>query len=243
MKYLLLLDYDGTLTPIRKRPELALLAPRRREFLRRLARRPNIKIAIISGRRLAEIKMLVNIPGLVYVGNHGFEIEIGRRTFIRPAARRFAATLKKIKAALSVLRSIKGVIVEDKRYALSVHFRLVPAGRLKYFRGLFLKALRRWRRKVKITSGKKVFEIRPPVDWDKGKAVKWLVRELKPGKYRPVYIGDDRTDEDAFRALKGVGLSYKVGKGGKSRADDRLGNVADVYRLLSNYVMKGECTL
>ena len=129
--------------------------------------------------------------------------------------------------------AVKGVLIEDKLYTLSVHFRLVAGRRLAAFRRLFYRAIRRWSGKAWITRGKKVFEVRPPFDWDKGKAVKWLIDKLNLQNYLPIYIGDDQTDEDAFRALKGKGISLKVGMGGKTAADKRLRNVAGVYRFLS----------
>jgi len=231
LKILLLLDYDGTLVPIKKHPKLARLSPQRKTFLRKLANHPGIKMAIISGRKLSDIKKLVTVPGLIYVGNHGLEMEIAGRRIIYPAVNRFVPTLKKIKAALSAAHRIKGVLVEDKGYTLSVHFRLLPADRLKTFHRLFLQAMRRWRAKVRITSGKKVIEIRPPVDWDKGKAIKWVINKLRLGDYWPVYIGDDKTDEDAFRALKEKGMTIHVG-GGKTLANMRVKNIGGVYRYL-----------
>lgn len=236
MKYLLLLDYDGTLTPIVERPENARLTARRKKILRELSLHSEIKMAIISGRKLSDIKRLVGIPHLIYAGNHGFEIEIDRKHITVPAAKSFIPTLKKVKTALSALSNIEGVLIEDKSYTLSVHFRLVPSSRLKTFRQLFYQAIHPWQEKVKVTRGKKVLEIRPPVNWDKGKAVKWIMNKLNIEDHFPIYIGDDRTDEDAFRALKGKGLSLQVGAGKKTAADYRLKNVEAVYSYLRSLV-------
>ena len=239
MKLLLFLDYDGTLTPIAKRPKLARLSPPRKIFLRKLAHNPRIKMAIISGRKLSDIKRLVNIPQLIYVGNHGFEIEVNGNYKIHPAARRFIPTLKRIKSKLINKITVKGAWIEDKSLTLSVHYREVARGRLKLFYQLFYKAINPWEKKIKITKGKKIFEIRPPFDWDKGKAVKWIINKLHLKNYFPIYIGDDQTDEDAFRALKGKGLpagqagiSIFVGKTKRTSADYSLKNVSAVYRFL-----------
>lgn len=238
MKHFIMLDYDGTLTPVRDHPKLARLSIKRKLFLRKLACRPDIKMAIISGRKLSVVKKLAGIRNIIYAGNHGFEIEIEGKRIIHPAARRFIPILKIVKAGLSAVRRIQGVFIEDKIFTLSVHFRSVPAGRLRYFRKLFFQIMRCWKGKVKITGGKKVFEVRPPVDWDKGKAVKWIIRSLKLRDYLPVYIGDDETDEDAFREIKNKGLTIKVGNSKYSLAKYYLKDVRAVYIFLMNYPSK-----
>lgn len=235
MKSFLMLDYDGTLTPIVKQPNLALLSPKRKKILASLARNPKIKMAIISGRKLSDIKKLVGIPNIIYVGNHGFEIEINGERIIHLSAKRFIPMLKKIKMDLLTVRRIKGVLIEDKKYTLSVHFRLIPANHLKSFYKLFYRTIRPWRKKVKITSGKKIFEIRPPVDWDKGKAVKWLISKLNLKGYLPIYIGDDKTDADAFRLLKRKGVTIHVG-GGKTAAKMRIKDIDGVYHYLRGLI-------
>lgn len=232
MRYLLLLDYDGTLTPIKDHPKLARLSPARKLFLRRLARRPGIKMALISGRELADLKKQAGLPGLIYAGNHGFEIEAGGRRWVHPAAKKFVRQLPALKARLERELRRPGVFIEDKGLSLSVHYRRLPAGQLPAFKKLFARAVRPWRGLANVTRGKKVFELRPPVAWDKGKAVQWLIKNLKLKAYHPVYIGDDRTDEDAFRALRGRGLTYRVGRPAATAAHFHLKNVAAVYRLL-----------
>lgn len=239
MRYLLLLDYDGTLTPIKKHPKLARLSPKRKIFLRKLANHPRIKIAIISGRKLVDIKKIIEIPRIIYVGNHGFEIEAYGKHKIHPAAKRFIPLLKRIKAILANKVKVKGVWIEDKGLTLSLHFRQVSQNRLKRLYKLFYETIDPWQKKIKITKDKKVFEIRPPFDWDKGKAVKWIINKLPLKNYFPIYIGDDQTDEDAFRGIKGKGASLKVGMGGKTMADSRLRNVAQVYQFLSSLMVKG----
>jgi trehalose-phosphatase len=234
-KILLLLDYDGTLTPIRERPALARLSSSRRRTLRTLSRHKNFLLAIISGRKLSDLKKMVDIPGLIYIGNHGFEISLPGHHFVHPAAKHFAFDLARIKKDLSALRHIKGVLIEDKDYTLSIHYRLIPARRLKHFYNILYRTLRPWRKRFELTRGKKVFEIRPPVVWDKGKAVKWISRQLRAKEHRLVYIGDDRTDEDAFRALQKKGMTIHVGKG-RTAAKTRLKNVSRVYRYLKGLI-------
>ena len=234
MKYLLLLDYDGTLVPIVGRPEHAALSVDRKQVLRTLSRQPGIKMAIISGRKLADIKKQISIPGIIYIGNHGFEIEAGKRVNIHPAAKRFGPVLKAVKSALVRAIKVKGAFIEDKGFTLSLHYRMVKRGNLKAFLRAYREAIKPWRNKVKITEGKKVFEVRPPVKWDKGEAIKWMIKGMGLGKYLPIYIGDDRTDEDAFKALKDNGLTFAVGGAKRSHAKYHFRSIAGVYGFLSN---------
>ncbi|MDD4179759.1 MAG: trehalose-phosphatase [Candidatus Margulisbacteria bacterium] len=231
MKTIYLLDFDGTLAPLARRPELARLSPPRRRILKKLAQRPGTKVAIISGRELGNLKRKVGIPGLTLIGNHGFETEVRGRRRVYPAAQRFIPYIKKISKVLRAALRFKGVLIEDKGLTLSVHYRQVKAAEQKKLNRAFNAAVAPWRRRVKITRGKKVIELRPPHDWDKGKAVNWLLKELKLRDYFPIYIGDDRTDEDAFRVLKERGMTYFVGRG-RTAAKRKLKDVGAVYRLL-----------
>lgn len=237
-KILLLLDYDGTLTPIVQRPSLARLTPARKKALRQLAEKPGITMAIISGRQLSDIKQLVGIPHIIYVGNHGFEILMKGKRIMHSGAKRFIPKLKKIKQRLKDQIDIKGAWIEDKQLTLSLHYREVASSQLPKLRRLFDLALRPWKKMARITRGKKVFEIRPPFDWHKGKAVKWLIRELKASEHLTVYIGDDITDEDAFRALRGKGVAILVGSQRRTAAKTRLKNIAAVYRYLRGLAKK-----
>ncbi|MFC1568219.1 trehalose-phosphatase [Candidatus Margulisiibacteriota bacterium] len=236
MKYLLFLDYDGTLTPIVSKPSLANLSAARKKSLQQLARSPDIRIAIVSGRLLADVRKKVGIPNIFYAGNHGFEISGPGTNIIHPKARTAKPVMRKIKKELATrLKSIKGVIVEDKVLTLSLHYRLVRKQDLKKVARIFFRTVEPYlhAKKIRITSGKKVFEVRPNVAWDKGKAVLWLMKKLGQGKkFTPVYIGDDRTDEDAFQVLKKRGLSVRVGRTKKTCARRQLKDVNAVYRFL-----------
>lgn len=239
-KILLFLDYDGTLTPIRSRPEKAKLTEANRQKLRALLGQPLVKVVIISGRKLSILKQMVRVPGFIYVGNHGFESEVGGEHRVVPRAKKHLKVMRAIRKELSRSIRIKGGLIEDKGLTLSVHYRMVPKTKLKTFHALFAKAIKKWLGMVRVTQGKAVYEIRPPINWDKGKAVLWLIRSLRPAKYLPVYIGDDKTDEDAFRAIKGRGPSFLVGAGRPTAADHRLGTIRDVYRLIEGIVRNGE---
>lgn len=209
---LLLLDYDGTLTPIVERPELALLPPDMKELLGRASR--HYTLGIISGRSLAGVKELVGLEGIYYAGNHGFEISGPGIELVKPEAERVRPTLVNLCEELRTkLNDIKGAIVEDKGSTASVHYRLVAQEEFGRLKNIFEEAVRPHidSGAVRVTHGKKVFEIRPNVEWDKGKAVLWISSVVDPkGELTPVYVGDDRTDEDAFSALKEKGVTILV---------------------------------
>lgn len=232
---ILLFDYDGTLTPIVKRPELAVLPPDMRELLKSLIKR--FKVAIISGRSLADVKRLVGLKNIYYAGNHGFEISGPKTRLVRPAAKRARPTIAKICMELRrELAQIKGTVVEDKVLTASVHYRLVARRELRRLKNIFEKTIEPYINsgEIKVTSGKKVFEVRPNIEWDKGKAVLWIIDAIDPKKkFTPVYIGDDQTDEDAFFVLKNRGITVLVSKRRKkSHAKFYLKNIGEVKTFL-----------
>ncbi|MFH1169456.1 MAG: trehalose-phosphatase [Chloroflexota bacterium] len=239
---LLLSDYDGTLAPIAPRPAEALLPPGVRANLSALADRPAFSIGIISGRSLPEVRALVGLEGIYYAGNHGLEIEGPGLRFLDPVADESRADMKEIAWRLaSALGGVKGIVLDDKGLSLSVHYRLVKAGDEGRAAEIFTQVTSPWidAGKIKLTSGKMVWEVRPPVDWHKGRALE-VVRQgvmaaLKPGRLLTIYLGDDITDEDAFRAV-GHGQGWGVYVGGEnpaSAADYFLDSVAEAGEFLS----------
>ncbi len=221
---LLLTDYDGTLTPIVERPELANLSEETRRLLEALARQPKFTVAIISGRALADLKNRVKIGGVVYAGNHGLEIEGPGISFVSPLAEASRPILRTIHYVLTrALGAIRGVLVEDKGLGLSVHYRQVAESETGEVKGILEHVVggARASGKIRIATGKKVYEVRPAVDWDKGKAVKLLMKKYGKGGRRsgllPIYLGDDLADEGAFRVIEeyGNGISVFVGEAGQ----------------------------
>jgi trehalose-phosphatase len=215
---LLLSDYDGTLTPIVERPEMANLSEDTRKVLRLLAKNPRYTVGIISGRALADLKSRVGLEGIVYAGNHGLEIEGIGSSYFDPVAEEVRPFLNLLSNVLSAtLRGIRGVFVENKGLTLSVHYRAVDENEEEVVANTFRKVVEPLHTtgKIRVTQGKKVYEIRPPVDWDKGKAIMWLLEKCRQLKRKsdvlPVYLGDDLTDEDGFRAIeKNGGISILV---------------------------------
>jgi trehalose 6-phosphate phosphatase len=211
---LLGLDFDGTLAPIVPRPEDAALPPATRALLEGLAARDDTRVALVSGRGLHDLAGRVGIAGLYYAGNHGLEIEGPGVQRVHEAALAAREQLAAARTRLhDELDAVPGVIVEDKGLTLSVHYRLVEdAARAE--------AVRRAAHGccaghdgLRVTDGKKVVEIRPAVDWHKGRALRFLRDTLAaefPGA-PTIFIGDDRTDEDAFREIGGDGWGIVVG--------------------------------
>ncbi|MBI3317282.1 MAG: trehalose-phosphatase [Candidatus Omnitrophica bacterium] len=213
---LLFLDYDGTLTPIKERPEMAKLHSEVRNILRALARQEDVQIAIISGRSLSNLEKLIRIPGLTYVGNHGLELHGPKIRHVHPSAQESKLLLHKIAMRLKkAFGPLPGIIVENKIFTLSVHYRQLDPNKIDFAKRLLFKEIGHLLGKSQIVfkEGKMVWELRPAVEWDKGKTVLWLFARVLTrarGRVWPVYVGDDLTDEDAFRVLKGKGLAVKV---------------------------------
>lgn len=205
-RLVLLLDFDGTLAPIVSRPELAAIPERTRAALDRLLARPGVDAAVVSGRGMADARERAGIPGIAYAGNHGMEIEGPGVHRVHPEARAARPELEAAAAsAARALEAVPGAFVEDKGLTLSVHYRLAPADRVAEVREAVHGAVV-GRPGLRVTEGKMVLEVRPRVEWDKGRAVDFLLDHLRPPAGAPVlYLGDDTTDEDAFRALRDRG--------------------------------------
>lgn len=219
--FLLLSDYDGTLTPIVDRPELAYLAEDTKRILRSLVGQPRFTLGVISGRALPDLKNRVGISGIIYAGNHGLEIEGPGFSFVNPVAEELKPILRVMHYVLGqVLGTIRGVFVENKDLSLSIHYRLAEENRAREVERIVQQVVggAEAAGQTKITSGKKVYEVRPAVNWDKGKAIKLLMKKYGKGGRNsgllPIYLGDDLTDYDGFRVIEnyGNGISVFVGE-------------------------------
>jgi len=229
------LDYDGTLTPIVERPELALLGESMRETVRRLGQ--CCPVAVVSGRDRADVERLVALDSIVYAGSHGFDIAgPGGLSMQHEDGTRFAQSLRDAAAALRArLDDVAGVLIELKRYALAIHYRLAADDDVPRVQDAVSRTATAFP-DLRTTGGKKLLELRPQIDWDKGKAVLWLLDALHLDREEvlPLYLGDDVTDEDAFAALADRGIGIVVGAPTiESRASYRLADVAEVERFLA----------
>ncbi len=204
----LLLDVDGTLAPIVDRPEDASVPDATRALLRELVARYAL-VACISGRTAEEVKQMVGVDEIVPVGEHGLELD-ARAERWAPEIHAFADSV--------------AWPAERKRLTVSFHFRTADdeAAALDALRHIANEAsaagLRpRW--------GRKVLEIRPPVDANKGTAVRSLLADR--GLRRALYAGDDSTDLDAFRGLDGLEIAVRVAVV-SDEAPSELGRAADI---------------
>jgi len=238
-KIILFLDYDGTLSPIADQPSQAVLPSENKELIEHLVKNPKFLVVILSGRKLSDIKEMVGIEGVVYIGNHGWEIEGSSMHFESLVPLHVSAMMEKIKYELiTQLCEIQGVFVEDKGVTLSVHYRQAAADQEFLVKRIFDYVSMPYRRKneLKSHSGKKVLELKPPIQWDKGKAALWLLRKQEilhgKGEVIPIYIGDDTTDEDAFLALKDKGITVFVGESASIAAQYYLSDPDDVTEFL-----------
>jgi len=230
-RLLVTLDFDGTLAALAETPGQARLRPEYKAALRELAARPGVSLFILSGRALANVRRLVGLPRLYYGGNHGIEIK-GPGLAWRDAGA--ARARRRLAAAAADLRERfpegTGVLVEDKAFSVSVHYRgLKPAYRAGFFARMRALAAGggaglRW------TRGHKVFELRPEGAPHKGDAVLRLAKKLSAPA--AMAVGDDLTDEDMFNALAGRGITVRVGRRAGSAAGYYVAAQAEVLRLL-----------
>jgi len=232
----LFLDYDGTLTPIVARPELAIFDESVRRTLAALAAR--CPVAIVSGRDRADVQRLVGLDELIYAGSHGFDVRGPSLRLEHGAA--FLPDLDSAEAELRLsLARITGALMERKTYALAVHVRgVAPNSAVAAVEAAVDAALSRHVRLRKGT-GKMVFELLPRLDWHKGKAVLHILEALRlsAAHVLPIYIGDDRTDEDAFAALAGRGVGILVADSPRpTAAYYTLRNPGEVHRFLQHLV-------
>lgn len=238
---LLFLDYDGTLTPIVSDPKKALLSRQAKYHLSRLAKSPKVHLAIISGRSLKDIMDMVGLKGIIYSGNHGMEVKGLKESFMVSVSSAYKLILARMKDELiTKLSGIKGVFIEDKGLSLSLHYRLVNRKNVPEVKKIFFQVTSKYRQKnkIKIKPGKMVREIRPPTEWNKGRVLQWLLARQRPilkgAQTFCVYLGDDSTDEDAFKVLrKKKGISVFIGKPRQSSyASYYLRNSREVEGLL-----------
>jgi alpha,alpha-trehalase len=205
------LDYDGTLTPIVERPELAILSAEMRRTVTVLAER--CTVAVISGRDRKDVKGLVDIDSLFYAGSHGFDISgpAGRRIDSQQGSEFLPALDRAEKSLQPLVGDIPGVLIERKKFSIAIHYRQVEKGRIGAVEDAVEQVLAE-QAGLRKASGKKIFELQPDIDWHKGKALEWLMEalDLDDTDVLPVYIGDDITDEDAFRVLQGCGVGVVV---------------------------------
>ncbi|KAL1569623.1 trehalose-phosphatase [Salvia divinorum] len=241
------LDYDGTLSPIVDDPDRAFMSESMRATVRKLAR--YFPTAIVSGRCRDKVYSFVRLTELYYAGSHGMDIKGPSKGYNKDAeavlfqpASEFIPMIDEVyKSLLEVTKSTQGARVENNKFCVSVHFRCVDE--MKWIElarqvGMVLEGYP----SLRLSQGRKVFEIRPTIKWDKGKALEFLLESLGYANCAdvfPVYIGDDRTDEDAFKVLRerGQGFGIVVSKTPKdTKASYSLQEPSEVMAFLRRLV-------
>lgn len=233
------LDFDGTIVPIADTPDKVTLPEEVRALLRGITNSRQARLAFISGRRIEDIKNKIGLKNAIYSGNHGLQIEGPKIKFEPVVSPGFRKVLEKIKEDLKAKTSfLKGILIEDKGLSLSLHYRLVDEKQISKVKTIFHETVIQplVKNKIKVKYGKMMLEVRTPVDWDKGKVVLWLLaRQVFVSKAMPVlpiYIGDDLTDEDAFKALNKKGLTIFVGEPKESYAQYYLRSPGEVVNFM-----------
>ncbi|XP_060181132.1 probable trehalose-phosphate phosphatase F isoform X3 [Lycium barbarum] len=229
-KIVIFLDYDGTLSPIVDDPDRAFISADMRSAVRDVAK--HFPTAIISGRSRDKVYQLVGLTELYYAGSHGMDIMLpirnevctngslikstdqqGKEVNLFQPAREFLPMIDEVfRTLVDKTKEVKGAKVENHKFCASVHYRNVDENSWSVVAQCVHDVLKEYPR-LRQTHGRKVLEVRPVIDWDKGKAVEFLLESLgfrNSHDVLPIYIGDDRTDEDAFKVLRGRYQGYGI---------------------------------
>lgn len=178
-------------------------------------------VAVVSGRGLEDVMEMLAVEGIAYAGSHGFEIRDAEgRDLAGGIGDAFRPALARAREALQAeLAHVAGAQVEDKRYAIAIHYRQADAAAHGDIEARVAQEAAR-HDTLKRTGGKMIHELRPNIDWDKGTAVLRVLDALGLSRSEtvPIYIGDDETDEDAFRAIAGFGIGIRAGEDGPTAA-------------------------
>jgi trehalose-phosphatase len=231
-RLVLLCDFDGTLVDFQPDPAAVWLPEGRRRLLERFLDPPALHLAIVSGRRMADVRERTGLRETAYfAGLHGLEIEGGGERFVHPQVAEARALVRGISSMLGArIADQPGAFLEDKELSVAVHYRQSPAQAHPAIEAAFEQVTRPAieSQRLRVMRGSFVLELLPNIPWNKGDAVRWIVERVQRGGAPafPVYVGDDVTDEDALREVedRGVGIaaSDRV-TGGDYRVDGPAG--------------------
>lgn len=232
------LDYDGTLTPIVEHPDSAKLSPQMKEVIKTLSQK--FIVTIVSGRKKEEIEKLINnVNHIIYAGNHGMDIKGDKLEMTHPYAQKLSPLMNKLSFELkNKLIEIDNVLIENKKFSVAVHWRQVEKKQVPKLRNIIENLIRN-NPSLRIMEGKKVFEIMPNINWHKGEAIRWIMHKLNIDwrDTTVIYIGDDTTDEDAFRLIRTRGVGILVSsKPKESAADFWVSSPQKVKKLLEEII-------
>jgi trehalose 6-phosphate phosphatase len=219
----LFLDFDGTLVELAETPDAIRVSPQLSPLLGRLAERLRGRLGIVSGRAIRDLERHLSCAGIAVSGSHGLELRLRDGSFVPLAAPRGLDQARE--RSIRFASAIPGLLVEDKPFSIAIHYRQAPEREAEVhgFMGRLAEAAG-----LTIQQGKMVAELRPP-GADKGDALRALMTEPEFAGARPVFVGDDQTDEDAFRAAAELGGGgVLVGSPRETAAKWRLDGVAEV---------------
>jgi trehalose-phosphatase len=242
---LLLSDFDGTLCEFSTDPAAVRLTDDRRHLLQSFASGPGTTLAIVSGRRLHDVRQRVALEApAYYAGLHGLEIEGGGDVFRHPDVAGSADLVRKLRISLaSALSGLEGVFVEDKELSIVAHFRAASPEAAAHAREIVANLVQRHLEsgELRMMRGACVLEFLPNIGWDKGSAVTWICQHVSSehGDVSPVYIGDDVTDEDGFHAVRGCGVAISAATRA-SGAEFFLDGPTEVRALLEELIASDE---
>ncbi|XP_020803616.1 uncharacterized protein LOC110182675 isoform X2 [Drosophila serrata] len=232
-KVAVLLDYDGTLAPIADNPSKTKMPVELEAILRKIAKHPEVFLAVISGRGLKDVQKQVNIEGITYAGNHGLEIEYpdgSRHDYELPTEiqKNYTNMVKELKEKVEK----NGAWVEDKRVSLTYHYRDTPVELKDEQKVLAAEICKKYG--FRPNQAHEAIEAKPPVNWNKGEAALYILKQKFGENWAQevsvVFAGDDTTDEDAMRVLRGLGRSFRIA------SDAQIQTFAD-FRLPKQAVM------
>jgi trehalose-phosphatase len=247
------LDFDGTLSPIVQHYGDARLPEETKVLLDRLAKRPGVEVAIVSGRALEDLTARAGLKGITYIATHGFDMERRGKVWRHPRAGEFKSMIARVAKTLErELAPFAGVYVEPKGYTVAVHYRKAASAKVVAgMRSAFWRVVQPLvdTGEIRVTYGKRILEVRPNEVWGKGHGIAVLLAGAKADLRKivsatgaftgdakgvlPIYIGDDETDEDGFKAVRRIGITARVGSTRKpSSATYRLASLAEVRRFL-----------
>ncbi len=226
---LLLFDFDGTLAPIVEHPDMAKLLPGWRGRLESLKKISGITLGIVTGREIGSIKERIGISAMLIASDHGSEVWRGEELGVKYAGKNCEHLKELAGDARGELGGVDGVVIEEKKYSVAIHYRMVDSSIRGSVKERVEKLTDEYCKKYDWENmyGKELIEVRPSDSWDKGDAVGWIRKNYAPNSI-PIYVGDDTTDEDAFRAIGSDGITIRVGKKMGSAATYYIDSVDDM---------------
>jgi trehalose-phosphatase len=236
----LFLDFDGTLVPIEADPRSPKPDQATVDTLKKLAARKFLVTTIISGRAVEDLYSRIRVEGIIYAGNHGLEIFGRSLHFVEATAWNHRGELERLTEELSALLGpIEGALVENKGLTASVHYRQAQPESVPRIQEVVRMTVARYDPMFLATQGRKVVEIVPATNWNKGSAVEWINSQLGGQRVLSIYAGDDSTDERAFRTLPDA-VTIKIGQLPETDARYRLPDPGALQELLLELTLAGD---